>query len=260
MEKFLDLLFSTAQGWVLIVFFIIMMTIFAMFFLKGCFIFEIDEKGKKRLVPIKKSKKQNKNLSNEAKYIVDEIVNSEVETFIIKRDSLKKKYKSIKDTEDKAAIKNSINSLLLKYSDLGLKDDDNFNTNYTLFDLYLERDLNNIILEKLNTLHDKAGLKECSEIELNSYVESKVREIVDEMKIKLKEYKLVVSSSKPIEKIFDDSSKQLLSNLQMTIRSFTDNSKQYQEEEKKLIEERNRSIEVQIRKLSGGGEEDNDTK
>src|SRR5574344_369427 len=256
MEKFLNLLFSTVQGWVLIVFFIIIVTIFAMFFLKGCFIFEIDEKGKKRLVPIKKSKKQNKNLSNEAKYIVDEIVNSEVETFIIKRDSLKKKYKSIKDTEDKAAIKNSINSLLLKYSDLGLKDDDNFNTNYTLFDLYLERDLNNIILEKLNTLHDKAGLKECSEIELNSYVESKVREIIDEMKIKLKEYKLVVSSSKPIEKIFDDSSKQLLSNLQMTIRSFTDNSKQYQEEEKKLIEERNRSIEVQIRKLSGGGEED----
>lgn len=219
-------------------------------------------KDDKREINLQSKRRQAKKVAKHAQLpssidisLLKDLIISNIEAFEQRIVQADKKYELSIQTGYRTAASRSIDDIMLAYPQNVLESKDLL-IKQELLNLYLERDLNKIILNIFDAQQSNLELKTLQEIELNNYVESVVHQILNSLKVRIKDYKIISENRIELERTYDAVAKNLLENLQVAIKNYVAMTDLKLKEEQNLLAERNKTIDEQISRLMNGEVED----
>lgn len=230
----------------LIVFLVILVSTFLFLIIITAFNLEITFKP----FSIKRTKgiKEKKNLSQ---FDIDFLVNlikDAYSLFEANTENIHKEYKEKVELSSKHCIGILVNNIILEYVDLLKKGEKTFDADQRdILELYLERDINEIILNALRQFYDK----DLTQPQVEVLIENSIHSIIVELKAKLLKYRLIKDTTS-LKSIYNDSSKFIASSLRDAFKDFSNYAKEERAEIEELLSSHNERLNDQIRNYLRG--------
>lgn len=185
---------------------------------------------------------------------VMKIIKREFDDSITEIESNSEKYQDLIRKNDSRTVDKAIRNYLMTFPKLFGENDtrNNLDTN-DLLELYLTKDINSLIMDKLQELYNDPETKHKEEIELNGVAEDLAKEIVVSLKYNIRNYRMLANTTDELNKLFDQSARELLDYLKGAIQGYIKYSESEQQERLLLIEKRNDTISDQISNVINGG-------
>ena len=174
--------------------------------------------------------------------------------FLEKEYTIEREYNQEIESVGKNTVYNVVQNIVINY---GKSIDETVDTEEELFkdqdllELYLTRDLNKVVLSKLEYLYDSSSIQKSDDFELNNKIETVSREIIDSLILGIKGYGLLTDSLTYLEKTLESSSRPLFDEIRKSIKSYVELNKNKQKEKLELVKTRNEIIDKQILLLIG---------
>lgn len=193
--------------------------------------------------------------------LIKNIIFTAFDTYAIREQEISKKVKSSIKNSDKDVVDSLIRKVMMDYAKLidDTVDDNDVIREQDIFELYITRDLNKIILEKLENLYNSPTFSDLENADLSRLVESTTSDVIDILKLSVRKYTLLSSSPEDLERVFENASRYLLDELRRAIKNYTEYTNKEKEEKLKLIKARSENIDKQIIKVLGGNEDGNNS-
>lgn len=182
------------------------------------------------------------------------IVDREASDSLSEIEASSEKYHDLIKKGDEKAVEKAIRNYLISFPKLFDDNDErnNIDTN-ELLELYLTKDINGLIIEKLEEIYEDPETKCKEEIELNGIAEDLAKEIIISLKCNIRNYRLLADTTDELNKLFDESARELLDYLKGAIQGYIKYSASEKEEKLALIKKRNDTITEQISNMANGG-------
>lgn len=170
-------------------------------------------------------------------------------------DDIQDEYKCKIDTSNKKCISDLMNSIMLEYMDVLNKNSKSLdNDQHDILELYLEKDVNDVILNSLRSFYDD----DMTQTEADQTIENSINSIIIDLKTRLLRYRLIKDQSS-LRAVYDDSPRFIANSLRDAFKNYINYAKEEREEIDNLIEKHNIALEEKIRTYvqSGGQPKDN---
>ena len=170
-----------------------------------------------------------------------------------------KDYKNrLKNSSDNC-INLLVNKILMDYSDMLYKQSHSYdNEQRDILTLYLEKDVNEVILDTLQGIYD---VNDLTQSEAENLVESSIKNITFLLRSRLVKYHLL-KDRQNLNTIYDELPKTVAGALREALKQYLDFTKEEREKTDELMEEHNKELSSQIRRYLNKGrnpqEGDND--
>ncbi len=155
----------------------------------------------------------------------------------------------------KSCISSLVNNILIEYSNIVEKKTKMpayDNSDVGILELYLERDVNDVILDVLKDFYDD----DLTQAQIENLIEHSIQKIVFELKGRLIKYRLIKDQAS-LRTIYDDSPKYIAQSLRDAFRNFSTYAKEERDEIEKLVESRNEDLNNKLKFTIQGGDEAN---
>ncbi|MDR2828341.1 MAG: hypothetical protein LBV51_02850 [Acholeplasmatales bacterium] len=164
-----------------------------------------------------------------------------------RKEDLKNRLNRVLITEQDECIKRVINTLSLEYSSAldDKKEQSNLDESTKVLDLYLQVDLNNILIQEFKLIREN-DLEEYTMEDISDKVAAITDICVIQMKRKIRQYITTVNKEIFI-KLFDNQIVALKENISKAIRKYVSSSKETKLQIDNMMETKTRDLEIQLR-------------
>lgn len=198
---------------------------------------------------IKKAKKVKDSLKPFDIDFLINIIKDAYSLFEANTKNIHKEYKEKIEMSSKQCIKMLISSIILEYVDIvkkgGTKTVDV--NQRTILELYLERDVSEVILKALKQFYDD----DLTQPQVETLIEGSIYSIILELKAKSIKYDLI-EDAQGLKSIYDGTSKEIASSLRDAFKNFSNYAKEERAEIEELLSNHNSKINEQIRNYIRG--------
>ena len=203
---------------------------------------------------IKRAKKSKGDDGNITTFDIDfliSLIKDAYSLFEANTKSIHKEYKEKIEMSSKSCINTLMNNIILEYVDLlkkgGAKSIDT--DQQDILELYLEKDISEIILKALKQFYDD----DLTQSQVESLIENSIQSIIIELKARLLKYRLIKDQSS-LKSIYDDSPKYIANSLRDAFKNFSNYAKEERSEIEELLSSHNDKLNEQIRNYISGGD------
>jgi hypothetical protein len=243
--KFLTTAISTPLGIIVLGVMIIAVFILIIILVKNGYAFGKDEHGHWSFKPREKSRKdEGRRPINNIQIIndLDEILSNTDERI---KDLQAVTLKEINRIQ-KEALDRAIATIVLEFSEQPVESKRDPGELVMVLQLYLERDLTKIVIEKLDGIRNSPSFLKKSETDIMSDVSQLTSDCIDKMKIQLKTY-IIIGDQKSLVQLFENSRRNLTNTLEVTLKNFLKTTKEEQDKKLELLNLRSTKITEKIK-------------
>ena len=169
-------------------------------------------------------------------------------------DDVQDEYRSKIDISSKKCVSDLMNSIMLEYMDVLNKNSKSLdNDQHDILVLYLEKDINDVILNSLRSFYDD----DMTQVEADQTIENSINSIIIDLKTRLLRYRLIKDQAS-LRAVYDDSPRFIANSLRDAFKNYINYAKEEREEIDNLIKRHNIALEEKIRSYvqSGGQPKD----